>query len=85
MANEPAISMMEQNFSRLGIEDGSFILDDTRRSMDYVPRMRASLSPAGDLVGKVAQYSHTYIRYTFENTVDLVGRISMSISDETST
>lgn len=60
VANEPAISTMEQNFSRLGIEDGSFILDDTRRSMDYVPQMRASLSPAGDLVGKVAQYSRLY-------------------------
>lgn len=31
-----------------------------RHTADYVPRMRASLSPAGDLVGKVAQYSRLY-------------------------
>lgn len=37
----------------------------------------AHLSPAGDLVGKVAQYSRIYIKLS--KTVDLVGRISMSI------
>lgn len=60
-ASPMAISTIEQNFSCLRIENGSFIFDDTRWSMDYVLRM-LTIPSVGDLVGKVPQYSPVYVK-----------------------
>lgn len=77
MANDPAIPTMEQNFSSSGYRGWLIYLG--RHTAEHGLRAsNARISPlARDLVGKVAQYSRMYIKLS--KTVDLVGRISMSI------